>query len=167
MNDGTESIKNETESAARSYFSNGRKFYCEQYDGEFSDCNVILEMLQILSGKTVAQQTEYFYVTESHRFYSTAYGEITKEDLHKYAKKLCDYDGIRALLIKDGIIVGAKIDAMWSGEGKLFRKKSVCTYYASDNEGSGTKEREDYAYLMFVGIDIPNEAAKEVWHGPY
>ncbi len=153
------SIEREAEKAVRLCLPNGRTIPCEQYDGEFSDCNVIPEMLQILAGKPVVQQAEYYYVTESHRFYSTAYGEISKENLQKYAKKLCDYDGIRALLIKDGILIGAKIKAMWSSEGKLFRKRPVCTYYASDNEGSGTKEREDYAYLMFVGIDIPTEAA--------
>ncbi len=154
-------IENETEEAVRMCLPSGRNIYCQQYDGAFADCNVIPEMLKILSGKTVAKQMEYYCVTESHRFYSTAYGEITKDGLHEYAKKLCDYDGIRALMIKDDILVGAKIEAMWSSEGKLFRKKPVCTYYASDNEGSGTREREDYAYLMFVGIDIPREAAKD------
>ena len=139
---------------------NGRSFCCEPYDGEFSDCNVTDEMLRILSGKTVEQQMEHYYVTESRRFYRTAYGEITKENLQRYAKPLGDYGGVRALLVKDGILIGAKIDAMWGGEGKLFRKKPVCTYYASDTEGSGTKEREDYAYLMFVGIDFPGEAVK-------
>ena len=162
MSDGSsmKEIENETEEAARPCLPNGRNICCEQYDGEFADCNVSPEMRKILLGKTVEQQMKYYYVTESHRFYSTAYGEITKENLHEYAKKLCDYDGVRALMIKDGILVGAKIEAMWS-EGKLFRKKPVCTYYASDNEGSGTKEREDYAYLMFVGIDIPSEAAED------
>ena len=140
---------------------NGRNISCEQYDGEFSDCNVTPEMLKILEGETIAQQTGYYYVTESHRFYRTAYGKITSEDLHKYAKKLCDYDGVRSLLIKDGILVGAKIEGMWSDEEKLFRGKPVCIYYADDNEGSGTKEREDNAYLMFVGIDIPCEVEKE------
>ncbi len=163
MSDGSpgKDIKDEAEETTRLCLPNGRNISCEQYDGEFSDCNVIPEMLQILEGKPIAQQTEYYYVTESHRFYSTAYGEITKENLHEYAKKLCDYDGVRALLTKDGILIGAKIKAMWSDEGKLFRKRPVCTYYASDNEGSGTKEREDYAFLMFVGVDIPREAAKD------
>ncbi len=99
-------IENETEEAARLCLPNGRNIYCEQYEGEFADCNVIPEMLKILSGKTIVQQMKYYYVTASHRFYRTAYGEITKEDLHEYAKKLCDYDGVRALMIKDGILDG-------------------------------------------------------------
>ncbi len=141
--------------------SNGRDFFCEKYEGEYADCNVIDEMLKFLSGKTIEQQMEYYYVTESRSFYNTAYGKITKENLRKFADKLCDYEGVRTLLVKERILVGAKIDAMWGGEGKLFRKKPVCTYYASDNEGSGTKEREDNAHLMFVGIDFPSETAKE------
>lgn len=141
--------------------SNGKDFFCEQCDAEYADCNVDDEMLKILSGKTIEQQMEYFYVTESRRFYNTEYGEITKENLHKYAYKLCDYEGVRALLVKNGILVGAKIDAMWNKTGKLFRKKPVCTYYASDNEGSGTKERKDNAYLIFFNINSQDCPLKE------
>lgn len=129
--------------------SNGRDFFCEPYEGEYADCNITDEMRRILSGKTIEQQMEYFCVTESRTFYNMAYEEITSENLRRYAAKLCDYEGVRALFVKNGILVGAKIDAMW-GEGKLFLKNPVCIYYASNNEGSGTKEREDYEYLIFI-----------------
>lgn len=145
----------------RFHHSNGRDFLCEKYEGEYANCNVTDEMLKFLSGKTIERQMEYYYITESRRLYNTVYGEITKEKLQKFADKFCDYKGVRTLLVKEGILVGAKINAMWDGEGKLFRKKPVCTYYAGDNEGSGTKEREDNAHLMFVGIDFPSEAIKE------
>lgn len=128
--------------------SNGRDFFCELFAAEYADCNVTDRMREILSGKTIEQQMEYFYVTESRKFYNTAYGEVTKENLQRYAVKLCDYEGIRTLFVKNRVLVGVKIETMW-GEGKLFLKKPVCTYRASDNEGSGTKEREDYAYLIF------------------
>lgn len=145
---------------ARFRHSNGRDFFCERCDREVADCNVTDEMLKTLSGKTVERQMEYFYVTESRRLYETAYGEITKEMLQERAHKLCDYDGVKTLLVKDGILVGAKIRAWWNDEGSLYRKNPVCTYYACDNEGSGTKEREDYAHLLFAGVDFPGEAAK-------
>ena len=132
--------------------SNGRDYYCEPFASEYEDCNMTDEMCKLLSGKTIEQQMEYFYVSESRKFYNTAYGEISKENLQRYAVKLSDYKGVRALFVKKRILVGAKIDAMW-GEGKLFLNKPVCIYSASDNEGSGTKEREDYAYLIFRILD--------------
>ena len=57
MSDGSsmKEFENETEEAARLCLPNGRNIYCEQYDGEFADCNVPPEMLKSLSGKTTAQ----------------------------------------------------------------------------------------------------------------
>ncbi|MBO5462370.1 MAG: hypothetical protein J6A49_03560 [Clostridia bacterium] len=69
--------------------------------------------------------------------------------MRENAVKLCDYDRVTELLLKGKILVGAKIKSHW-GEGFLLPEKRVCTYYACDNEGSGTKEREDYAYLIFA-----------------
>ena len=91
---------------------------------------------------------EYYYVTKSRNMYDTAYGEITKERLSEKAVPLADYDGVKKLLLKDRILVGAIVKGFFR-EGKLLLDKCVCTYYASDNEGSGTKEREDYVYLIF------------------
>lgn len=127
---------------------NGRTFFCEQYNPKDREYTISEKLLKALSGKTIEQQMEYYYVTESARLYRTAYGEISNEDFRKYAVGLCDYEGVKKLLIKDGILIGARIAGQW-GEDCLLPESRVCTYYASDNEGSGTKEREDYAYLIF------------------
>jgi len=131
------------------HHSNGKTYVCEQYEPKDKEYVIKDELLDILSGKTIEQQMDYYYVTESRRLFSTAYGEITKDDLNEKAVKLSDYDGVIHLLIKSSILIGAKIEAYW-GDGILLPEKPVCTYYASDNEGSGTKEREDYAYLLFI-----------------
>lgn len=131
---------------------NGRTFFCEQYNPENKEYIVNDKVLEVLSGKTIEQQMEYFYVTESYRFFSTAYDEITKDDLRKNAVKLSDYDGVKKLLLKNKVLIGAKIEA-YSGEGILLPESPVCTYYACDNEGSGTKEREDYAYLIICNLE--------------
>ncbi|MCD7723420.1 MAG: hypothetical protein LUH82_05665 [Clostridiales bacterium] len=130
---------------------NGRDFFCEQYDPGDAEYEVSENVLKILSGKTIEEQMEFYYVTQSSKFYSTAYGSVTKEDLRKYSVKLSDYKEIRALLLKGNILIGAKIDC-WPdfAEGILLPDRRVCTYYASDNEGSGTNDREDYAYLIFA-----------------
>lgn len=128
---------------------NGKTFFCEQYNPNNEKYVVKEEIREVLSGKTIEQQMEHFFITESRRLYSTSYGNISKDDLKENAVKLCDYTGVKNLLVKDKALIGAKIDAYW-GDGVLLLDKPVCTYYACDNEGSGTKEREDYAYLIFV-----------------
>ena len=124
--------------------SNGKDFFCEQLE----DYLVDEKIANILEGKTVEKQMAHYYVTESKKLYATAYGEITKESLSEKAVPLADYDGVKNLLLKDKILVGAVVKGYY-GDGNLLLNKCVCTYYASDNEGSGTKEREDYVYIIF------------------
>ena len=107
--------------------SNGKTFYCEQID----NYNIDESIAEILKGKTIEKQMEYYFVTESVRLYETSYGCISYN-----------------LLLKDDILVGATVKGYFK-EGNLLLDRCVCTYYASDNEGSGTKDREDYAYLIF------------------
>lgn len=123
---------------------NGKKFFCKQ----ITDYVVDEKIEKLLTGKTVKEQMGFYYVTESRRMYATAYGDITKENLSEKAVKLSEYEGIVELLLKEKILVGAVIKGYY-GEENLLLGRSVCTYCASDNEGSGTKEREDYAYLIF------------------
>lgn len=124
--------------------TNGKTFFCEQ----LYDYVVDERIAQLLDGKTVEEQMNYYYVTESRKLYETAYGEITKEKLSEKAIALADYKGVKKLLLKEHVLVGAIVDGYFK-DGNLLLDNSVCTYYASDNEGSGTKDREDYAYLVF------------------
>ncbi len=128
--------------------SNGRTYFCQQHP----DYEVDEKIREALQGKTVEEQMEYYYVTKSYRLYSTAYGEITKERLAERAVKLSEYEGVTELLLKENILIGAVVKGHW-GNGDLLLNRCVCTYYASDNEGSGTKEREDYAYLIFKNFE--------------
>ncbi len=141
------------EGVRRFHHQNGRDFFCEQYMPDGEEYVVDERIVEILSGKTIEQQMEFYYVTESYRLYSTAYGEISSENLRESSVRLCEYKGVRKLLLKGDILIGAKIKAWW-GDGILLPDKCVCTYYASDNEGSGTKDREDYAYLIFTDIRV-------------
>ena len=123
---------------------NGKTFYCEQID----DYKVDPTIEETLKGKTIEKQMDYYYVTESVRLYETAYGEITKERLNEKAVKLSEYDGVIKLLLKSDILVGAIVEGYFK-KGNLLLDRCVCIYYDSENDGSGTNERTDYAYLIF------------------
>lgn len=124
--------------------SNGKTFFCEQIE----DYNIDESIVEILKGKTIEKQMDYYFVTESVRLYETAYGQITKERLNEKAVNLSEYDGVIKLLLKADILVGAIVEGYFK-EGNLLLDRCVCIYYASDNEGSGEKEREDNVYLIF------------------
>ena len=124
--------------------SNGKTYFCEQTD-EYPLDDIVLSKLQ---DKTIEQQMSYYYITEYRSLSETAYGEITKEHLSEKATNLSDYKGVLKLLLNGKFLVGALVEGYFK-DGKLFLNNSVCTYYASDNEGSGTKDRSDYVYLIF------------------
>lgn len=124
--------------------TNGKTFYCEQIDNYYVDETVE----KILNGKTIEKQMDYYFVTESESLYETAYGEITKERLTEKAVALSEYDGVIKLLLKSNILVGAIVKGYFKNDNLLL-DKCVCTYYSSDNEGSGTKEGENYSRLLF------------------
>ena len=124
--------------------SNGKTFYCEQIEDYYIDESIV----EILKGKTIEKQMDYYFVTKSVRLYESSYGEITKEKLNEKAVHLSEYEGVIKLLLKSDILVGAVVKGYFK-DGNLLLDRCVCTYYASDNEGSGTKDREDYVYLIF------------------
>lgn len=111
------------------------------------------DFLAALKGKSLEEQMEYYRIVE-HKYYSrTAYGEITKSNMHEFGYALKDYKGLNALIVEDGVIIGVCMDAFacYDALGRpAFPYQSICTYYASDNNGSGSKDRGDYAHLCLV-----------------
>lgn len=129
--------------------SNGRDFFCTQYKPKFGELAISKKQELLLSGQSVEKQMSYFYITNSAKFCKSAYGEITSEQLREKTTKLCDYPEIIKLILKEKILVGVIVKGYYGNE-PLMIDSPVCTYYASDNNGSGNNEREDYIYLMFV-----------------
>ncbi len=111
------------------------------------------EFLGSLKGKTLEDQMDYYRIVETHYHSRTAYGEITKSNMHNFGCALKDYKGLNALIVEDGVIIGVCIDAFacYTSLGKpAFPYRNICTYYASDDNGSGSNDREDYAHLALV-----------------
>lgn len=111
------------------------------------------EFLSIMKKKSLEEQMNYFRIeTESH-YTKTGYGKNTKSNVSHSDYSLKDYEGLNALIVEDGAIIGVCIDA-FGGHNSLgkpaFPNHNVCTYYASDDNGSGSSEREEYAQLCLV-----------------
>lgn len=114
------------------------------------------EFLESLKEKTLEEQMECFRIVEHTSFSKTAYGEITKSNMHEFGYALKDYKGLNALIVEDGVIIGVCIDAFacYDPLGRpAFPYQSICTYYASDNNGSGSSDREENVQLCLVMPD--------------
>lgn len=126
---------------------NAKTYQCSQYDFECDDRLADLEKASV--GKTVEEQMDCFFVEESVTLSKTAYGDSIKEQTSGKTIKLSEYEGVTELLLKGDTLVGAVVDGIF-GKEKLFPGQSVCTYCASDNEGIGCNEREDYIKLIYA-----------------
>lgn len=111
------------------------------------------DFLAALKGKSLEEQMEYYRIVKCKSYSKTAYGEITKSNMHKVGYALKDYKGLNALIVEDDVIIGVCIDgfACHHALGTVaFPYQNICTYYASDNNGAGYNDREDYAHLCLV-----------------
>ena len=127
---------------------NGKHYFCVKYSKKYGEILLSEQIRTILSQETVEKQMEHFIVAESQHYYKTAYGENSNEKLLKCSAPLLEYSNLIQLILYEKIIVGAIIKTSFGNEPLLFGKP-ICVYSASDNEGSGTNERDDYAYLLF------------------
>ncbi len=107
--------------------------------------------LESLAGKPLEEQMQAYRIVEDEVHSRTAYGEITKENQNRYGYALDQYSGLLSLIVEDGILLGVRIEAFASLDGAVaFPYQTVCTYYASDDNGSGSNDREDNAHLCCV-----------------
>ena len=97
-----------------------------------------------LLGTSVEDQLKHFKVTESSCISKTGFGSTTSACS---AEGLDDNYYVRGVITDGGIIVGAMVKNAFGSTSPLFLGKCVCIYSASDNNGAGYTEREDYLYL--------------------
>ena len=101
----------------------------------------------VLKGLSVEEQMEFYRVT----CYSVYSQSNWKERTYKgYALRLDKDRDVTALIVKDGILVGIMILNDSNREVPCLAEESVCTYYSSDNNGAGYKERIEYTKLICV-----------------
>ena len=109
--------------------------------------------LDKLRGKRIEEQMKYYCIVEEEYTSRTSYGEITKENMRSYGYSLEKFSGFKGIIIDDGIIIGIMMKYAFDPYGTgvpAFPYQTICTYSASDNNGSGYVDRDDYAHLCCV-----------------
>ena len=102
------------------------------------------QMLEDLTGKTLLEQAAHFFVSCDANITSYAYGKEENGSCQQIGEPLAKCKQVEKLILQDGVIVGVVIDDVNVTEGE-----TVCTYSASEDDGSGSRSREDYATLIF------------------
>jgi len=117
------------------------------YEESFGEYRFPEGFEELLQGKTIEEQMEYYRTTEYSRYAMTGWRERTS--LSGY-RKLENTPDVRALIVRDGILVGVMMCNDCGRHVPCFAEERVCTYYADDNNGAGSKCRIDYTYLLCV-----------------
>ena len=96
------------------------------------------------------EQLRYFYTTPDYERHTR---KAVEEGGYEWQNPYCLYTlPVEAVELVDGKIAAAHIVG-----SRLVLDETVCTYYASDNNGSGCNDREDYAHLCCVAPEKETE----------
>jgi len=98
-----------------------------------------------LRSRTLEEQMNCYRTTCSSTYSVTDYSQRTIKGGCCHIDKDSD---VRALIVRDGLLVGVM---MCDDDGQIqpcLPEERVCTYYADDNNGAGSKCRIDYTWLI-------------------
>ena len=100
-----------------------------------------------LMGRSIEDQMKMFALVENTEVSRSSYGEVDSSRAYRWARRLVKCSEFRGLIVEDGIIEGVLIKTMWR-ETPMGPYDTICTYYASDDDGSGSNDREDTLTLI-------------------
>lgn len=127
---------------------NGKTLFVTAYRDVFGEIKLPEGLQEKLSGLPLEEQIGHFRITESACLARDFYGEGESERVFERSYSLQNYEHVKGLVIRGDILVGIVMQGYFSGLKVLLPSEGTCVYYASDNNGGGYKEREDYAYLI-------------------
>lgn len=114
-----------------------------KFNGNIGE-DLFKRMKKVLKGKMYSEQLEYFVLSECDECESYSYGEVTGGKSYVRVKPVYDVRSIDNVIVYKDIVVGVVID-----NKTLIIDKPICTYYASEDDGVGSRSVEVYTTLKF------------------
>lgn len=102
---------------------------------------------QRLEGLTILQQMDCYRTTTCSRLHNTDWKKRTMD--HGYAR-LENTPEIKALIVRDEVLVGVMILDDNGREQPCLPEGWVCTCYSEDNNGAGYKSYSSFTHLVCV-----------------
>ncbi|MBQ6808656.1 MAG: hypothetical protein IJP07_05825 [Firmicutes bacterium] len=124
------------------------------YEERFGEISFPEGFEELLKNLPIEEQMEHYRTTEYSSYSMTNWCERTQKGS---AIRIQNDRDVTALIVKDGILVGVMMLNDSNREVPCLAEERVCTYYASDNNGAGYKERIDYTYLICVPKNFDEE----------
>ena len=102
---------------------------------------------ETLKGLSIEEQMDRYRLSMSRTDGMTGWRERTSGMWYVQLDRVSD---VRALIVKDDLLVGIMLVDHNGREVPCFAEERVCTYYDEENNGAGYKTRADYVYLFCV-----------------
>ena len=113
------------------------------YQAEFGEFYLPHGYAEEMRGKELPEQADYFTVEETCIISSYSYGECDSTRKSSRTLPAWESNEILGIVELDGLVVG-----LWLGEKPLFFGHQICTYSASEDDGTGSTDREDYIAIV-------------------
>lgn len=125
------------------------------YEPSFGEVKFPEGFAETLQGRTIEEQMACYRTTFSYRYTQTGWRERRFNGITVRIEKDA---AVTALIVRDGLLVGVMMKDHNGREVPCLADEGVCTYYDSDNNGAGYKERIDYTYFICVSEDFLKDA---------
>ena len=122
-----------------------------QYDPSFGPYTFPEGFEETLRGLTIEEQMSRYRTTEYSSVSATNWRERTYRGGYSRLDRCYD---VRGLIVHGDLLVGIIVCNDNGRDIPCFPEERVCTYYADDNNGAGSKTRIDYVYLVCVPADF-------------
>lgn len=114
------------------------------YNAEMGSYNIDKESLNKLKAKSLMEQIDCYKVNATSRHTSYSYGEVDSEREVTREKTFWNTDDIKDIIVDNGVIVGVVAQKHLHGLYHLFPGETINTYSASEDDGTGSFDRDDY-----------------------
>jgi len=117
------------------------------YEERFGAFTLPEGFARTLQGLSVEEQMQRYRLTMTTSYANTGWRERTGGTWYVGLDEVSD---VRALIVKDGLLVGVMLKDCAGREVPCFADERICTDYEEENNGAGYKTRAEYVYLLCV-----------------
>lgn len=122
------------------------------YLAEFGTYSFPEGFKELLEGKSIIEQLNYFRISNGYGFFFEPWRE-RKNSSARFLRVENSSD-VKAVIVDKGLIVGAMVENEYGKDEPCFIDQCVTTWSASDNNGAGYKERCECAIFIAVPEDF-------------
>lgn len=119
-----------------------------KHEEKYGESNFSVQLLNELKGKPLEEQIERFFFNQYTEITYYSYGEEDGGKSYDCIFPVWKHEDFLGVLEKDGVIVGVLVEGVFGKKQPLYLHEKICVYSVSDDDGTGSTDREDYLELF-------------------